>query len=228
MGRWSTIQRDLQRLRLYPIGLWSMPLYLGRGVWTAKTVGFSGMAAPGGYSAPMLHGIMGRDTLRLTETRMPWGGSVSGLIGSGAEQVPAGFTITSATLKIFCTNNGANLVKLYRLTDDWVENQATWDQRTTGVAWTGGAGAVAAFEGEALDGNCSATGWRTIDVTRIVQNGAMRNELWIRVLIPNRWPAFDSSESANPPVLTVCEPTLQAIQTQSLSNQCNGGLSPWR
>ncbi len=56
------------------------------------------------------------------------------LIGSGTDRVPAGATVTSAVLQVNCTNSG-NAMLLYRLTQDWVEDQATWNQRATGVTW---------------------------------------------------------------------------------------------
>ena len=56
------------------------------------------------------------------------------LIGSGVGQVPAGAFISSAVLQLDCTNFG-NMMRVYRLTQSWNENEATWNQRSTGVAW---------------------------------------------------------------------------------------------
>ena len=55
------------------------------------------------------------------------------LIGTGAGQVPAGAIVTSATLQLNCTNAG-QAMRLYRLTQSWVENEATWNERAAGAA----------------------------------------------------------------------------------------------
>ena len=43
---------------------------------------------------------------------------------------PPGAVITSAVLQVNCTNAG-NSMRLYRLTQDWVEDQATWNERAS-------------------------------------------------------------------------------------------------
>lgn len=143
------------------------------------------------------------------------------LVGGGGGQVPAGSAISSAVLRLDCTNSG-NLMRLYRLTQAWVEDEATWNQRSTGVAWTSlGADGAGSNAGVALSGDCTATGQRSIDVTTFVQewsDGASNHGL---VLVDSGTDgvAFGSSESATgSPVLTVVYRNApQALGTQSLS-----------
>ena len=91
------------------------------------------------------------------------------LIGTGAGRVPAGSVVTSAVLQVNCTNSG-NPLRLYRLTQDWAEDQATWNQRATGLAWgSAGADGAASNAGVELTGDCTTVGQRLFDVTRFVQ-----------------------------------------------------------
>jgi hypothetical protein len=49
-----------------------------------------------------------------------------------------------------CTNAG-NTMRLYRLTQGWVEDQATWNERATGSTWgVAGADGTASHAGVAL------------------------------------------------------------------------------
>jgi len=127
------------------------------------------------------------------------------LIGGGLGQVPAGAIINSATLQVNCTNSGA-IMSLYRLTESWVENEATWNQRQSGVTWGApGADGPASNAGTAVGGNCSSAGTKSINITRFVQDwsdGAPNHGI---VLTDTGTDGvdFSSSESANSPVLTV-------------------------
>ena len=57
------------------------------------------------------------------------------LVGALAGQVPAGAVITSAMLQLDCANSG-QAMRLYRLTESWVEDQASWNERAIGSTWT--------------------------------------------------------------------------------------------
>ena len=127
------------------------------------------------------------------------------LVGGGVGQVPAGAVINSATLQVNCTNPGI-VMSLYRLTQAWVENEATWNQRQNGVAWGApGADGAASNAGVSLAGDCSTTGFRTIDITLFVQEWSDGAPNFGLVLTDTGTDGvdFDSSESANSPVLTV-------------------------
>jgi hypothetical protein len=145
---------------------------------------------------------------------------VPSLIGSGAGQVPAAAVVTSATLVLNCTNVGMAM-RVYRLTESWVENEATWNERASGVPWTtAGADGAGSNAGVALNGDCTATGQRSIDITQFVQewsNGAPNHGV---VMIDSGTDGVDvdSSESAISPVLNVLYRTnLQPIETRPLS-----------
>lgn len=142
------------------------------------------------------------------------------LIGSSGGSVPRGAIVTSAILQVNCTNFG-NSLRLYRLTQDWVEDQTTWNQRATGVAWgSPGADGPASNAGVALTGDCTSTGQRLFDVTRFVQEWANDAPNFGIVMADSGVDGIDidSSESANSPVLTVTfKPTQSAVMTVPLS-----------
>jgi len=150
-------------------------------------------------ATPHAHGVM----------RFP------GLLGT----VPPGSTVTSATLKVNCTNLG-NAMKIYRLTEDWSEGGATWSSRLPGTAWTNaGADGSTSHAATAFTADCSATGWRTFDITALVQEWASGAANLGIVLVDGGADGidFDSSESANPPVLTVQYSTWSLVETVPLS-----------
>lgn len=155
---------------------------------TPATPNGSGLAINVDGQAPHAHGLL----------RFPT------LIGGGAGQVPAGAVINSATLTLNCTNPGATM-NLYRLTEGWAEDEATWSQRQTGVAWSTAGADGTSNAGVAVGGNCTTTGQRLIDVTGFVQewsNGAANHGI---VLTDSGVDGvdFDSSESASSPSLSV-------------------------
>ena len=81
-------------------------------------------------------------------------GFTRSLLAFDTSGIPAGATINSATLSMVvnmvpsagpdCGSGLSNNVGLHRLTADWNENQATWNQRMTGINWSAG-GAVGNF-----------------------------------------------------------------------------------
>jgi hypothetical protein len=142
------------------------------------------------------------------------------LIGAGAGQVPAGASITSATLQVNCTNSG-QVMRLYRVTESWNENETTWNERAAGVPWTSpGADGAGSNAGVSVNGDCTVVGQRSIDITQFVQewsSGATNHGL---VLIDSGTEGvdFDSSESSISPVLTVIyRNSLQAIETKPIA-----------
>lgn len=144
------------------------------------------------------------------------------VFGEGAGQVPLGSTIVSATLGVNCTNSG-NMMKLYRLTENWNEDEVTWNNASSGELWTdSGADGPGSNAGFALDGDCTAAGWRTMDITQFVQewsDGAANFGIVLTDSGATDGIDFDSSESANPPVLTVTfgQSGLQLIETVAMS-----------
>jgi alkaline phosphatase len=198
-------------------------LYLGQASGTSNTVTFSGSAdtddaqisadSPStNYGAVNPINVDGATPHAHAVIKFP------NIFGSGPSQVPSGAVITSATLKINCTNTG-NIMKLYRLTEDWVESEVTWNNRKSGTAWTGAGAQGGSNAGVAIDGDCTALGWRTIDITQFVQEWSSGASNYGLVLIDSGTDGVDfaSSESANPPLLTVTCQSMQAIETKSLS-----------
>ncbi|MHC4641080.1 MAG: DNRLRE domain-containing protein [Planctomycetota bacterium] len=144
------------------------------------------------------------------------------VFGGGAGQVPLGSTIVSATLGVNCTNPG-NMMKMYRLTENWAEGEVTWNNAGAGEPWVdGGADGPGSNAGFAIDGDCTATGWRTLDITQFAQewsDGAANFGIVLTDSGATDGIDFDSSESANPPVLTVIfgQSGLQLIETVAMS-----------
>jgi len=142
------------------------------------------------------------------------------LIGTGPGQVPPGAVICAATLEINCFNPG-NVMNLYRLTEEWVESEVTWNERRAGVPWSSpGADGTGSHAGTALSADCTATGWRSFDITAFVQEWADGAPNYGLVFTDTGTDGvdFDSSESTNPPVLTVeFVSDWQALDTQELS-----------
>jgi len=198
-------------------------LYLGQASGTSNTITFSGPAETDDaqISADSPTTNYGTATSVKVDGLSPHAHSVikfPNIFGSGAGQVPSGAIITSATLKVNCTNLG-NIMKLYRLTEDWVESQVTWNNRSSGTPWTGAGAQGGSNAGISIDGDCTALGWRTIDITQFVQewsNGASNYGI---VLMDSGSDGVDfaSSESANVPLLTVTYQSMQAIETKPLS-----------
>jgi hypothetical protein len=153
--------------------------------------------------------------------------AVPALVGSGAGQIPAGSTITSATLRLTCTNFG-NLMQLYRLTEEWVENEATWNSRRAGVPWSApGADGPGAHAGSALAGDCTTTGQRFVDVTPFVQAWSDGAPNFGLVFTDSGTDGVDfgSSESADSPVLTVVYRSNEAVLVTQPLNGTAANLS---
>jgi len=198
-------------------------LYLGQASGTSNTVTFSGPADTDDAQiyADNPTTNYGTATSVKVDGLSPHAHSVikfPNIFGSGAGQVPSGAIITSATLKVNCTNLG-NIMKLYRLTEDWVESQVTWNNRSSGTPWTGAGAQGGSNAGVAINGDCTALGWRTIDVTQFAQEWSSGAPNYGIVLIDSGSDGidFDSSESANPPLLTITYQSMQARETKLLS-----------
>jgi hypothetical protein len=142
------------------------------------------------------------------------------LIGAGVGQVPAGTSIVSATLEVNCTNAGDEM-QVYRLTEGWVEGEATWNERTAGVLWTdAGADGAGSNGGAAVNGDCTVIGVGSIDLTQFVQAWSDGSPNHGIVLTDGGDNGVDitSSESTTSPVLhVVYGNALQALESQVLS-----------
>jgi len=127
------------------------------------------------------------------------------IVGPQPGQLPTGTQISSALLRVYCANPG-NPLRIFRLTESWSENETTWNERSHGLPWSApGADGLASHAAEGLPGDCSAIGWRTLDLTAIVQawtDGAANHGC---VLIDSGTDGvdFESSESGTPPELVI-------------------------
>jgi hypothetical protein len=142
------------------------------------------------------------------------------LIGPGAQQVPAGAVITSANLLVNCTDPG-NAIRMYRLTQDWVEDQATWTTRMSGASWgSAGADGAGSHAGAAVTGNCTSIGQTQIDLTRFVQEWSDGVVNYGLVMTDSGTDGIDfsSSESSASPTLTITyRPAQVPVATHVLS-----------
>jgi len=71
--------------------------------------------------------------------------TVRGLIQFDLTGIPANAVVLDATLTLTVTSrsgSSARTICVYRLTQDWVEDQATWNVYATGNNWPGGSGAA--------------------------------------------------------------------------------------
>jgi hypothetical protein len=153
------------------------------------------------------------------------------VFGDEPGQIPLDSAISSATLEINYSNGG-NVMKLYRLTEDWIESQVTWNERSSGVEWTDpGADGTDSHAETALEVSASGTGWRTIDITQFVQEWSDGAANYGIVLTDGGTDGvdFDSSESANPPVLTVSyrQSGLELIETKPMSGMADTVFFSW-
>jgi hypothetical protein len=142
------------------------------------------------------------------------------LVGTGSGQVPPGAIITSASLQLNCTNAGSTM-RVFRLIESWVESQATWNQRSTGVNWgSAGAEGTGSNSGVAHSANCGTTGLQVVDLTALVQewvNGTTNHGM-LFADSGSDGIDFSSSESSLSPLLTVSyRSTQQALETKPVS-----------
>ena len=142
------------------------------------------------------------------------------MIGLHPGQVPPGARISSAVLEVKCANRRADM-EIYPLTEDWDEDEVTWNERLAGVSWTSpGADGAHSRGATSYPADCTSYEARSIDVTEIVQSWSLGSASYGILFIDTGEETidFDSSESASPPVLTVTfRPDWRPIDTKSIS-----------
>ena len=113
-----------------------------------------------------------KTNLRIGETN--GGGNFHTLIRFAVlSTLPASATIVSATLRLYEYRQvGGQTItgEAHKLTQDWVELQANWNNASTGVPWTSGGGGT--YDAAVLDStavNSAPDAWREWDVTTVVQ-----------------------------------------------------------
>ncbi|MCP4684888.1 MAG: DNRLRE domain-containing protein [bacterium] len=118
---------------------------------------------------------------------------------AAAVQLPAGATITSATLNLYCAQATDQSINVHRVTSAWDEMTVTWDN-------FGGAYDPTVVGTFAAD----VVGWRSVDITTLVQAWSDGTQEDLGVLIdqvdkatPRTW--YNSrNNSANHPYLEIC------------------------
>lgn len=162
--------------------------------------------------------------------------------------VPAGSNVSAATLRLYCNDDRDNAARFCTLhvtgvAQDWGETEATWQNRKTGVGWTGGAfvpgegsnydaGSVGSIENPSAEDWTGS--WREIDVTALVQQwigeGRENHGLAVQcysvigagVSSPKRTD-FSSREGGYPPELVVTYALRSAEPPLIASLDVNGG-----
>ncbi|MCA9160355.1 MAG: DNRLRE domain-containing protein, partial [Planctomycetales bacterium] len=122
--------------------------------------------------------------------------------------IPAGSTITSATLKLNATAiDGSLTIQAYQLQQSWAEGSATWNQRTSGTNWTS---AGSTYNTTPLDSiTTNLTGLHAFNLTTLAQAWLAGTQQNYGVMLGsmdgggNRTATYDSREGGTPPVLEI-------------------------
>jgi len=171
------------------------------------------------------------------------GGSIGderALLQFDLSTIPAGATITGATLRLQATSvSGSFDINVYEITQAWDEgtgnggaDAANWDDRQDGVEWTtsgGGSNDGGTFDSTIHDTfNATTTGTHTWDISALVQDWVDGSKTNNGVILGspdsgNETVIYDSSEGTTPPELVITytvpantAPTVSLANTISL------------
>lgn len=121
--------------------------------------------------------------------------------------LPAGQVITNATLRLYGTPFGdadaSTSVRVFRLTESFVENQVTWNNREAGTPWAVSGGSFVGTTGVqgtdpyAIYTGLQTSGWYEWDVTQMVSewnDGVHANHGFALTSDPNTVLTFTSRE----------------------------------
>ena len=131
---------------------------------------------------------------------------VHGLLYWDLTDITPGTVLSSATLHLWCnTNNIAGNIAVHRILVEWIDSQATYNNRMTAVGWSTPGGAAGVDYGAVAEDVVNVNGagaWFEWDVTDAIQDmidvpGSVRG-LWMRFYISNAVSTFDSEETATP------------------------------
>jgi hypothetical protein len=122
--------------------------------------------------------------------------------------IPPGTPIVCANLRLnqISSLEIGQTIQIHRVTAAWVESQATWNNRTTGVAWINPGGDFDSAVAASFVPNATN---HIINLTSLTQNWvdtpAANSGLLMEVLAvgPNTEHQFSSREGANPPQLVI-------------------------
>jgi len=144
--------------------------------------------------------------------------------------IPSGTIITKATLRLHASGYWTPItdqtLTVYRVTEDWVEMQATWNDRMTSTAWSPSAGGTWTTTGSVTQ-TAVSSGPISWDVTQIVKAWIESGENNFGFLIKltdesgtNYWQQFASStyyDIDSRPVLEI-DCNILSAQTVDISN----------
>jgi len=141
------------------------------------------------------------------------------LVKFDLRQIPTGTQVSSATLSLYSTltYNSPGTIEVHRVTADWDENAASWNNRLSGVPWTTAGGdydAAVAGSGSAA----TSTGWENYSLSSLVQSwldgSNSNNGVLLRLAdeTPNSYDQWNSDELANGRSLT---PKLTVVYTDN-------------
>ena len=90
-----------------------------------------------------------------------------------ASSMPSGTLLTTATLRLWVRDNRSTndaTLSIFKLTEDWTENEVSWDNRSATSPWTNAGGT---FSGTPIDSKILPGGvklvWMEWDITTLVQ-----------------------------------------------------------
>lgn len=144
--------------------------------------------------------------------------------------IPSGAFINSATLRLYCTsvsNAGGQNVQIHRGLVSWVEAEATWQQKSTSVAWPGGNGGGSGTDYSASETSFIAVVGASADYDFNVLSdvsayaaGSATNYGWWLITAGFRTKTFASSDNAtaaNRPELIIdyTETSIEGLSTGS-------------
>ncbi|HIJ11298.1 TPA: DNRLRE domain-containing protein, partial [Candidatus Woesearchaeota archaeon] len=97
------------------------------------------------------------------------------IFGASQGQVPLGAQIQTATITIECFGTG-HTMNAYRLLESWTESEVTWNERSTGTAWSDvGADGPGSRDTTAISWLCDSAGSKNYDMTSFVQSWSSGN-----------------------------------------------------
>ena len=115
------------------------------------------------------------------------------IFGDGANQIPLGSLILSATLTLNLDNEGTDCPDVYQMTEGWTEAEATWNSRRTGVSWSDPGADGTTSHKAVSEGSLPCLlplGFKNVDVITNVQN-------WSNGELNEGWVFVDTGASSN-------------------------------
>jgi hypothetical protein len=141
------------------------------------------------------------------------------IFGTSPNQIPLGSTIYSASIEVYVTNGSGSPVTVYELTEGWNENEATWNESSTGVSWVNAGADGTGSHATVAEGEFppSSSGTKiSVEVTSSLQN-------WSDGSTNNGWVFIETS--TNGMDVSSSDDTTQGNRPKLTVVYSNGGLS---